>query len=346
MLAGLPDRPCECLKNRLNGAGDQATIGVRSFTLIQQTAVDSTAGSSMLERHEIETFLTLAEELHFGRTAERLRVTTGRISHVIRKLERRIGAPLFNRTSRVVQLTPIGRRLAEDLAPLVAQMDEAVRRAVDAGRGVTGKLRVAFLGEYLAPVLARAVKLFTARHPDCEVEVREVHLQNSRASLLNGSIDVLLAAYPFDGMACGPALVVERRMLAVAASNPLARRKSVSLEVLADHPVIQYPAVTSAEFKRDRTPEHTPSGRPVPKGPQGATFSEMLSLVALDRGVLPVGEQTQRYHPRPDIVYVPIHDAPPIKRGPVWLQANSTTRVLEFVRAATDANTSAPTANR
>ncbi|TDB78475.1 LysR family transcriptional regulator [Micromonospora sp. KC723] len=298
----------------------------------------------MLERHEIETFLTLAEEMHFGRAAERLRVTTGRISRVIKKLERRVGAALFERTSRVVRITPIGRQLADDLAPLVAQMDSALNRAVDAGRGVTGQLRVAFLGEYLAPVLLNAVKLFTARHPDCEVDVREAQLYNSRANLLDGSVDILVAAYPFDGMARGPALMVERRVLAVAATHPLAGRESVSLEVLADHPVVQYPEVTSAEFKRDRTPEHTPSGRPVPKGPRGNTFSEMLSLVAFGRGVLPVGEQTERYHPRPDIVYVPIHDAPPIERGPVWLESNTTARVREFVRAATDANTPAPVA--
>ncbi|MER5333423.1 LysR family transcriptional regulator [Micromonospora sp. NPDC002717] len=292
----------------------------------------------MLERHELETFLTLAEELHFGRTAERLRVTTGRISHVVKKLERRIGAPLFARTSRVVQLTPIGRQLADDLAPLVAGMDEAVRRAVEAGRGVTGRLRVAFLGEWTAPALLKAVALFAQRHPDCQVEVHEVQLFNSRPSLVDGSIDILMAAYPFDGMACGPALLEEERVLAVPAGHPLTRQESVSLEVLGDHPVVQYPAVTSAEFKRDRTPEHTPSGRPVPKGPAGNTFSEMLTLVAMGRGVLPVGEHTRRYYPRPDVAYVPIRDAPPIRRGLVWRESNTTARVREFVRAATDAN--------
>ncbi|MFG3418393.1 LysR family transcriptional regulator [Micromonospora sp. NPDC049460] len=292
----------------------------------------------MLERHELETFLTLAEELHFGRTAERLRVTTGRISHVVKKLERRIGAPLFARTSRVVQLTPIGRQLADDLAPLVVGMDEAVRRAVEAGRGVTGRLRVAFLGEWTAPVLLKAVALFAQRHPDCQVEVHEVQLFNSRPSLVDGSIDILMAAYPFDGMACGPALLEEERVLAVPAGHPLARQESVSLEVLGDHPVVQYPAVTSVEFKRDRTPEHTPSGRPVPKGPAGNTFSEMLTLVAMGRGVLPVGEHTRRYYPRPDVAYVPIRDAPPIRRGLVWRESNTTARVREFVRAATDAN--------
>ncbi|MFR9778563.1 LysR family transcriptional regulator [Micromonospora sp. MS34] len=292
----------------------------------------------MLERYEVETFLTLAEELHFGRTAERLRVTTGRISHVVRKMERRIGAPLFERTSRVVRLTPIGARLADDLQPLVAGMEDAVRRAVEAGRGLTGELRVAFVGESTAPVLLRAVTLFTERHPDCVVHVHEAPLASTRSSLRDGSLDVLIASFPFDGMANGPALLRERRVLAVAADHPLAGAESVSLEALADHPVVQYPAVTSTEFKRDRTPDRTPSGRPVPKGPAGNTFSEMLSLVAMGRGVLPVGERTRRYHPRPDLAYVPIHDAPPILRGPVWLAANTTARVREFVRAAADAN--------
>ncbi|MEU6204701.1 LysR family transcriptional regulator [Micromonospora musae] len=290
----------------------------------------------MLERYEVETFLTLADELHFGRTAERLRLTTGRVSHVIKRLERRIGAPLFARTSRVVRLTPIGRQLADDLRPLVAGIEDALARAVDAGRGVTGTLRVAFLGEWTAPVLLKAVAVFSERHPDCAVEVREVQLFNSRPSLLDGSVDVLIAAYPFDGMATGPVLLTEDRALAVPAGHPLASTESVSLEVLADHPVVQYPAATSDGFKRDRTPDHTPSGRPVPKGPAGNTFSEMLSLVALGRGVLPVGEHTRRYYPRPDVAYVPIHDAPPIRRGPVWVESNTTARVREFVRAAAD----------
>ncbi|MFJ8431722.1 LysR family transcriptional regulator [Kitasatospora sp. NPDC094019] len=293
-------------------------------------------GWTVLERVEIEVFLTLAEELHFGRTAERLRLSTGRVSQVVRQLERRVGGPLFERSSRSVRPTPVGRRLAEELAPLVDGITAAVHRAARAHRGVGGELTVAFLGEGTAPVLLRAVALFSERHPDCRVEVREAQLANTRSSLLDGSVDVLIAAFPFDGMANGPVLMTERRVLAVAAGHPLAGAASVSLEVLGDHPVVQYPAVTSAAFKRDRTPDRTPSGRPVPPGPVGGSFSEMLTLVALGRGVLPVGELSLRYHPRPDLAYVPIEDAPPIERGPVWREGNTTERVREFVRAAGD----------
>jgi DNA-binding transcriptional LysR family regulator len=294
------------------------------------------------ERVEIEVFLTLAEELHFGRTAERLLLSTGRVSQVVRKLERQVGGPLFERTSRTVRLTPVGRQLADELRPAVAAVEEALCRAVDAGCGVSGELRVAFLGEFVAPVLLRAVARFTERHPECRVDVREVQLFNSRPSLEDGSVDVLIASYPFDGMANGPVLVTERRVLAVPAGHPLAAQESVSLEVLGDHPVVQYPAVTSLRFKRDRTPERTPSGRPVPKGPVGETFSEMLSLVAMGKGVLPVGEHSRRYYPRPDVAYVPIHDAPPIERGPVWVESNTNARIRAFVQAAAEAAAAGP----
>jgi hypothetical protein len=74
-------------------------------------------GEAVVEQRDIEIFLTLAEELHFGRTAERLHVSTARVSQTIKKLERGIGTTLFERTSRHVALTPIGRRLDDDKRP-------------------------------------------------------------------------------------------------------------------------------------------------------------------------------------------------------------------------------------
>src|ERR671921_1643490 len=72
---------------------------------------------AVLERYEVEAFLTLAEELHFGRTAERLHMSTAGVSQAIRKLERRVGVPLFHRTSRQVTLSAVGRQLHDDLRP-------------------------------------------------------------------------------------------------------------------------------------------------------------------------------------------------------------------------------------
>ncbi len=70
-----------------------------------------------MELRDIEIFLALAEELHFGRTAERLHVTSSRVSHAIKQQERRIGTALFERTSRTVRLTPAGEQLYQILRP-------------------------------------------------------------------------------------------------------------------------------------------------------------------------------------------------------------------------------------
>ncbi|MCG5219166.1 LysR family transcriptional regulator [Streptosporangium sp. KLBMP 9127] len=294
----------------------------------------------LLERHEVEAFLTLAEELHFGRTAERLGITTGRVSQTVKKLERMIGAPLFERTSRQVHLTAIGRQLADDLTPLVAGMNGAVRRAIDAGRGITGDLRVGFLSGIAGQLLLKAVALFAKRHPDCEVHINETQGHDTVTRLRAGDIDVLItdiliAAQP--EVVAGPVLLSEPRLLAVASEHPLADRRAVSMEDLADHPVILVPADMPEAFRVDRNPTVMPSGAPVPRGPRAASFTETLTLVAAGRGVFPVGDSVARLYPRADIAYLPFTDAPPIQWGPMWLKTNTTHRVREFVQAAHDA---------
>jgi DNA-binding transcriptional LysR family regulator len=101
----------------------------------------------VLERYELEAFLMLAEELHFGRTADRLHVSTARVSQTIKKLERRMGVSLFHRTSRRVELTAVGRQLYEDVRPAWRQISEAFERAVEVGKGATGTVQVAFTGD-------------------------------------------------------------------------------------------------------------------------------------------------------------------------------------------------------
>lgn len=90
----------------------------------------------MLERPELEAFLTLTEELHFGRTADRMHVSTGRVSQIIRKLERRVGAPLFERNSRGVALTPLGLRMHEEVLPAARQLRTALHNARARARGL------------------------------------------------------------------------------------------------------------------------------------------------------------------------------------------------------------------
>jgi len=111
---------------------------------MQRPLTSRFTNGAVVEQRDIEIFLTLAEELHFGRTAERLHVSTARVSQTIKKLERRIGAALFERTSRRVTLTPVGRQLYADVGPAYRQLLAGIEHAVTAGRDIRGLLRVGF----------------------------------------------------------------------------------------------------------------------------------------------------------------------------------------------------------
>lgn len=292
----------------------------------------------MLERHELEAFLTLAEELHFGRTAERLHVSTAHVSQTIRKLERRVGVPLFNRTSRRVELSPVGRQLYEEARPAWAQIAVAFERATEAGRGVTGTLRVAFTGAAAGQLLAGAAELFRQRHAGCAVELREARLADALPWLRGGDVDVALTDLPVrePDIVTGPVLVREARMLAVPAGHPLARRKDVSVEDLALVRVLRLPDSLPEAYRDDRVPRRTPAGRPIETGPAAATISEMLTLVGAGQGVFPVGAHVRRYHIRPDVAYVLFRDAAPLEWGLVWRADGATARVRAFGQAALD----------
>ncbi|MFF4343796.1 LysR family transcriptional regulator [Kitasatospora sp. NPDC001540] len=219
-----------------------------------------------MELTEIETFLALAEELHFGRTAERLHLSQSRVSQLIRSLERRIGAPLFTRTSRRVALTPLGahahRTLGEAHRGLRRSYDEAVAIA----RGVTGTLRLGFLGCLNGPPLTDTVAAFTRRHPACRVDVTEVPWAAPYAGLLSGEVDLLLTLLPVDepGLAVGAVLVSHPRVLALRADHPLAARSGIDVEELADWPVLDCPAEAPDTLRHAATPPFTPRGRSWP----------------------------------------------------------------------------------
>jgi DNA-binding transcriptional LysR family regulator len=288
-----------------------------------------------VEQREIEIFLTLAEELHFGRAAERLHVSTARVSQTIRKLERQIGAPLFERTSRRVVLTSIGSRLEEDLRPAYEQTRAGIERAIAAGRGVDGELKAGFVGTVVGRFLHDVAETFHTRHPACEVQIREARYNDFLDLLRAGELDLVLVPVSVKepDLASSPVLFSEPIVLAVSARHPFARRDSVTLEDLARDRVLR-PASIPEYMREELAPNTTPSGRPIEPGPEFGTVQEMLSLIGAGQGVFPVPAHATRYDTRPDIAYVPISDGPPRERRLIWRTTAETTRIRAFTQAA------------
>jgi DNA-binding transcriptional LysR family regulator len=288
-----------------------------------------------VELRDIEIFLALAEELHFGRTAERLHLSQARISQSIKKQERRLGAALFDRSSRVVTLTPLGARLRDDLRKGYDQIHEGLARATAAGQDLSGTLRLGVMGT-LGHELRPLIDLFLARHPGCDVVVQEFHFSDPFTPLRAGESDLQLMWAPVrePDLTAGPVALTEGRVLAVANGHPLAARASASLEDLGDHPSVNTGPRMPDYWTEAMIPARTPSGRLVPRGPHAQTFHEVLTIVAAGGAVCPLNEHVTRYYTHPGITYLPIADAPPTEWILVWPTAGESPRVRAFARLA------------
>ncbi|MCF2530366.1 LysR family transcriptional regulator [Yinghuangia soli] len=290
----------------------------------------------MLERHELEAFLLLAEELHFGRTADRLHVTTSRVSQIIRRLERRIGAPLFERNSRQVQLTPLGAKLRDDLLPAYEAITAGLAEAVATSRGVRVQtlVRVGFSAPWCGNLMVQAADRFRVRHPGSDVTIEEIQLADPLGRMRAGAVDIQLTEFPIveDDITTGPILFAEPRSLMVPESHPFAAMESVSMEDLGDTTLVTIADEAIPRYWMDYYfPRRTPSGRPVPQGPATNYWPEVLVHVSLGVGVSTVSARAEQYHSRPGLVFVPFRDAPPIMYGLMWPTSGMTPIVRAFM---------------
>ncbi|MBP2190992.1 LysR family transcriptional regulator [Nocardia goodfellowii] len=285
-----------------------------------------------MERYEIETFLTLAEELHFARTAERLRISPGRVSQTIKQLERRLGSSLFVRTSRQVTLTEVGQRFRDELLPGCRQIQRAIRNASDAARRVEGPVRVAFSGPWSGKLVVQAADAFRAQYPDCEVLIREMSLVDSYGPIRAGEVQVQLSEYPCDepDMAVGPVLFSEPPALLVPAEHPLAQQDSASPEDFARAPLITFSGL-SQSFRDLHYPHRTPLGAVVHHLPVKMHFPEALCFIGEGKGMTVVARAAQDYHTRHDVAYLPLTEAPPFEYALLWPAERETAAVRAFV---------------
>jgi DNA-binding transcriptional LysR family regulator len=281
-----------------------------------------------VELRELRVFLALADELHFGRTAERLGISQPAVSESVRALESRLGVKVFDRTSRRVRLTPAGEGLERGLAPALAAIDRALAGTSELSRTVQGLLRVGFVLTTEGPALSRLIAAFQARYPACEVRLQEVETFDAYRALRRGDIDVLCNWLAVDqpDLAAGAAFAHYRRALAVAPTHRLAGRASVFVEDLADEETALLPRSVPPAVYDLLVPPCTPSGRAIRRTHPVATINEILSLVALGRIVHLTSSAVPIFN-RDDITLVPVIDLPPLPLGLVWCASRDNPRI-------------------
>lgn len=280
-----------------------------------------------MDTAEIETFLALAEELHFRRTADRLRLPQARVSRLIATLEQRAGGKLFDRTSRTVRITPLGDRLRDQVQPAYAQLRAAMEDARRTARETAGILRIGFTVTTQGEALTRLVTAFEAGNPERRAMLREVDLADPYAAMRHGEIDVLVNWLVADqpDLTVGPVIEYRDRVLAVGSSHPLAQRPSVAADELADFELTGFASLPSV-LTDAIIPPRTPSGRPTCRSLFTGGINDLQAEIACGRAVHPTVAGVVLLR-RDDIVLVTITGLPPLPLGLLWCTAHENARV-------------------
>ncbi|MFF6776753.1 LysR family transcriptional regulator [Streptomyces sp. NPDC012637] len=192
---------------------------------------------------QLHAFVVLADELHFGHAAARLGIAQPPLSQQIRRLEDKVGHPLFHREPGRVTLTPAGRELLPVARRVLGELSDGLAAARAVGSGRAGRLRIGFSASLALTVLPGLLRTFRERFPDADLDIREMTSAPQIAALHDRTIDIGLLREPPSGeQELGFRTVLTEPFVAVLpASHPLASQRTVRVAQLADAPFVLPP---------------------------------------------------------------------------------------------------------
>jgi DNA-binding transcriptional LysR family regulator len=282
---------------------------------------------------QLRCFLAVAEELHFGRAAERLHLSPSPVSRIVKDLERELGAELFIRGYHQVELTPAGRELFMRVPPLLAAFD---RLPSDVRLAAAGDQRIIHLGgTFSAPpsVLDTVIDCTEKAHSDREVEVTLAKSSDLLAALSRGELDAVVVHLPVDEsvMASLP-LASYRFRVAMRHDDPLAGRQSLTPRDLAGRTLVMSPLTQQPLAMQQMYDQLAAKGV---RDIRMLTDTDAQVLAAhvrrhrdLSLTLAPESGGAARIYDDPVFVTLPLMDAPQFRLGLVWLADRAADEVV------------------
>ena len=306
-----------------------------------------------LEVRQLRYFVAVAEELHFGRAADRLGMAQPALSRAVRHLERQLGVTLLERTTRQVRLTAAGQVLLRDARSVLEAVAAAARRTQHAA-GRSPRLRIALKADVDGGLLPRILDAYGTDDAAQPTELVLGALGEQAQALRDGRADVALLLCPFDdrGLDSEP-LLTEPLVVALAAADPLAARTRLNLDDLAGREVMGGPRPAGRE-PGTRKPGTRKPAQPQPGEWRAAerqhaertaaerepgarrvsNLAEIFSLVETGSVVFLAPVSVARRYPRPGVAYRPVIDLPASTLAVAWPEDARSPAVAAFVRAA------------
>ncbi|MFJ4810566.1 LysR family transcriptional regulator [Streptomyces longwoodensis] len=259
-----------------------------------------------VELRQLRCLVAIVDEGGFTDAAAVLGVSQAAVSRTLASLERALGVRLLRRTSRVVAPTATGLRVVAHARRVLGEVDALVQEVAS---GHT-RLRIGYAWSAVGRHTVAFQRQWAERHPGTELHL--VRVNASSAGLAEGACDLAVVRRPLDDRRFDTAIVgLERRLCALAADDPLARRRSVRLADLGGRTLLidRRTGTTTADL-------WPPDARPAVE--ETHDVDDWLTVIATGRCVGVTAESTAHQYPRPGVVYRPVRDAEPVAVRLAW----------------------------
>lgn len=284
-----------------------------------------------MELRVLQYFVVLAEELHFGRAAERLLLAQPSLSYAIKELERELGVVLLKRDRRTVSLTEAGNAVLIEAQRTLDQA-ERVRSVAEPFRtGQIAMLRVGFEATGAGQIGTVAQARFTRQHPDVRVVPRRFDWGEEAEALRTGAVDIAYVWLPAMMQGLQMEIIAsEPRMVAMPHYHPLAARSCVRIMDLADEPLMWTKRASKAWVDWWAV-NPRPDGSEPRWGPTNDNVEEMLEQVAAGQAICFASSSMSTYYARPDLIWRPIVDIEPLQIAIAWRADETNPIIASFV---------------
>lgn len=289
----------------------------------------------MFDLNQLRCFVTVAEELHFGRAAERLHIAQPALSRQIASLEAAIGALLFDRTRSNIHLTAAGEALLPRARDILARVADAARVAKRAADGTIGVIQIGFVGSATFSILPGILNAFRTSHREVELVLHAMNTAELRAALIDRSIDVAFARPGIqDPEIVNDVVYKEPLVVALPEDDPLAAQNHIALTDLAARPFILYPRHPRPSFADTILQICRAEGFSPDIAQETMEIQTALSLVSVGAGVSLVPEATSEAQLN-GVAYRPIlGDAPQTQLSLAYRRDNRSAVVAAFCAVA------------
>ncbi len=235
---------------------------------------------------QMHYFVAVAEELHFGRAAERLDMAQPPLSRQIKQIEEDIGAQLFNRGRNAISLTQAGARLYKRLQTILADIDDTLLEVKRLGQGAEGRLRIGFVGSSTYGLVPNIIKSFRKNYPHVNLSLIPMNNANLHRALIRREVDVAITRPALrDVEFISRDLSQEPLVAAVPDALPLERSNGISGAEIAAQNVILYPEFPRPSYADFVLQNFETQGIELPKRVFTMDLQTALSLVSIGEGV-------------------------------------------------------------